>query len=380
MDLDILRLKVFCIVLTVLRKAIIVFSTEKCMPRDIYNINIESQLALVSPKELKSPLPVDDSLAVSIAGFRDEIVRILGHEDNRFLVIAGPCSIHDPAAAIDYAERLAILRRKYQESLNIVMRVYFEKPRTSLGWRGLIVDPYMDGSYNIHEGLKEARRLLIEIGRIGLPAGTEVLDPIIPQYIADLISWSAIGARTTESQTHREISSGLSMPVGFKNGTDGDLSKAANAVQSAQHSHSFIGIDQDGRTCIFNTFGNRSGHVILRGGSGGPNYYEEDIEQIESLLSDIGIKPSLVIDCSHANSGKEHSRQSRVLRAALDLRMRGHDSVRGVMLESNIVAGRQEIPENLSTLIYGLSITDACIGWDETEELIDRAASELKKI
>jgi len=349
------------------------------MPRDIYNVNIESQLALISPKELKTPLPVDDELAAAIFRFRNEIINILGYEDNRFLVISGPCSIHDPEAALDYAERLFVLREKYKDSLNIVMRVYFEKPRTTLGWRGFIVDPLMDDSYNIHEGLKEARRLLIEIGKIGLPAGTEVLDPIIPQYIADLISWSAIGARTTESQTHREISSGLSMPVGFKNGTDGDLSKAANAVHSAQHSHSFIGIDQDGRTCIFKTYGNKSGHVILRGGSSGPNYYEENIEEAERLLSDIGVNPSLVIDCSHANSGKDFRRQSRVMRAALDLRKRGHDSVRGVMLESNIVSGKQSIPENLSELVYGRSITDSCIGWDETEELIGRAASDLAK-
>ena len=349
------------------------------MPRDIYNVNIESRLALVSPKELKESLPVDDQLADVIVGFRNEIIRILNHDDDRFLVITGPCSIHDTNAAIDYAERLSRLREKYAENISIVMRVYFEKPRTSLGWRGLIVDPYMDGSYNIHEGLKEARRLLIEIGKIGLPAGTEVLDPIIPQYIADLISWSAIGARTTESQTHREISSGLSMPVGFKNGTDGDLAKAANAVQSAQHGHSFIGIDQDGRTCIFKTYGNRNGHVIIRGGSGGPNYYEEDIEQMEGLLADIGVNPSLLIDCSHANSGKNFSRQARVLRAALDLRLRGHNSVRGVMLESNIVPGRQDIPKNKADLVYGLSITDACIGWDETEELIGRVASEMRK-
>lgn len=349
------------------------------MPREIYNVNIESLLPLVSPMELKSDLSVDDALAAGIVGFRDEIVKILNHEDDRFLIIAGPCSIHDPDAAIDYAQRLANLRKKYSDTLNLVMRVYFEKPRTSLGWRGLIVDPFLDGSYKIHEGLKEARRLLIEIGKIGLPSGTEVLDPIIPQYIADLISWSAIGARTTESQTHREISSGLSMPVGFKNGTDGDLSKAANAVQSAQHGHSFIGIDQDGRTCILKTYGNRNGHIILRGGSSGPNYYEEDIENCEELLSDIGVTPSIVIDCSHANSGKQHNRQSRVFRGALDLRLRGHDSVRGVMLESNIFPGRQDIPENLSNLKYGISVTDACIGWEETEELISRAASELKK-
>ena len=347
------------------------------MPRDIYNVNIESQLPLVSPLNLKSALPVDNELAALIIGFRDDIIRILNHDDDRLLVIAGPCSIHDPDAALDYAGRLTALRDRYSDLMNIVMRVYFEKPRTSLGWRGFIVDPYLDGSYNIQEGLKEARRLLIEIGKMGLPAGTEVLDPIIPQYIADLISWSAIGARTTESQTHREISSGLSMPVGFKNGTDGDLSKAANAVQSAQHGHSFIGIDQDGRTCIFKTHGNRSGHIIMRGGSGGPNYYEEDIEKAEELLSDIGIKPSIVIDCSHANSGKDHKRQSRVFRAALDLRIRGHNSVRGIMLESNIVSGKQDISQNLSSLKYGLSITDACIGWEETEDLITRAAHEL---
>ncbi|MDF1567416.1 MAG: 3-deoxy-7-phosphoheptulonate synthase [Spirochaetaceae bacterium] len=344
------------------------------MPRDIYNVNIESQLPLLSPSVLKNALPVDDELALSIVSYRDEVIKILNHDDDRFLIIVGPCSIHDPDAAMEYARRLSKLRDRYAESLCIVMRVYFEKPRTSLGWRGLIIDPYMDGTYNIHEGLREARRLLIEINRLGLPAGTEVLDPIIPQYIADLISWSAIGARTTESQTHREISSGLSMAVGFKNGTDGNLTKAANAVQSAQHGHSFIGIDQDGRTCIFNSRGNRTGHIIMRGGSGGPNYYEEDIEKAEDLLSDIGVKPSVIVDCSHANSGKKHSRQSRVFRSVLDLRNHGRNSLRGVMLESNLMEGRQDLTGNLSTLKYGQSITDACIGWDETEDLISRAA------
>lgn len=347
------------------------------MPRSIYNVNIESQLPLISPQRLKDNLPVDDRITETIAGFRDEITRIIGHEDKRLLLIAGPCSIHDIDAALDYARRLKVLRDRYSGIMNIVMRVYFEKPRTILGWRGLIVDPHLDGSYDIETGLGEARRLLIEICRLGLPSGTEVLDPIIPQYIADLISWSAIGARTTESQTHREISSGLSMPVGFKNGTDGDLSKAVNAVQSAQHGHSFIGIDQDGRTCIFNTRGNRSGHIILRGGTGGPNYYEEHVEEAENLLSDIGVRPSIIVDCSHANSGKKHSLQSRVFRAALDIRLRGHDSLRGMMLESNINPGRQELTANISDMLYGVSITDACIGWAETEELIDRAASEL---
>ncbi len=349
------------------------------MPRDIYNVNIENQVPLVSPRELKEEYPVDDALVQSIVDGRETVSRILNHEDDRFLVITGPCSIHDPAAAIEYARKIADLREKYSDSLYIVMRVYFEKPRTSLGWRGLIVDPYLDGSYNIHEGLAEARRLMIDIGKMGLPMGSEVLDPIIPQYIADLISWAAIGARTTESQTHREISSGLSMPVGFKNGTDGDLTKAVNAVQSAQHGHSFIGIDQEGQTCIFTTRGNRYGHIIMRGGSGGPNYYEEDIEKAEDLMSGIGVLPSILIDCSHANSGKKHSRQARVFRAAADLRQRGHESVRGVMLESNLVAGRQEVGPDLSSLVYGKSVTDACVGWDETEELLAKAAEIFSK-
>ena len=344
------------------------------MPRDIYNVNIESQQALVSPGRLKEDLPVEDSLVQTIVDGRDSVSRILNHEDSRFMVITGPCSIHDPDAALEYAGKIASMREKYSDSLNIVMRVYFEKPRTSLGWRGLIVDPHLDGSYNIQEGLTLARRLLIDIGRMGIPVGSEVLDPIIPQYIADLISWAAIGARTTESQTHREISSGLSMPVGFKNGTDGDLTKAVNAVQSAQHGHSFIGIDQGGQTCIFRTHGNRYGHIIMRGGSNGPNYYEEDIEKAEDLMSGIGVLPSILIDCSHANSGKKYDRQARVFRAAMDLRLRGHDSIRGVMLESNLVAGRQDAGSDLSSLVYGKSITDACVGWEETEELIGRAA------
>ncbi|MCG8454003.1 MAG: 3-deoxy-7-phosphoheptulonate synthase [Spirochaetales bacterium] len=349
------------------------------MPRKIHNVNIESQFPLVSPMELKSALPVDDELAASVVENRRQVAAILNHEDDRLLMIVGPCSIHDTDAAMDYARKLALLAETHKEHIKVVMRVYFEKPRTSLGWRGLVVDPRMDGSYQISEGLREARRLMIQIGKLGLALGSEVLDPIIPQYIADLMAWSAIGARTTESQTHREISSGLSMPVGFKNGTDGDLGKAVNAVKSAREGHSFIGIDQSGRTCVFRTRGNRTGHIIMRGGSKGPNYYEEDIETAESLLAGIGAKPSILIDCSHANSGKDHQRQERVLRAALDLRVRGaHDSVRGVMLESNLLPGRQEASSCLSHLKYGVSITDACIGWDETEDLIHRTAQRLQ--
>ena len=349
------------------------------MIKQINNVNIENQFPLVSPGELKLAQPVDNALTGNIISYREEIIRILNHDDQRLLLIVGPCSIHDSDAALEYARRLKVLRNRYCETMSIVMRVYFEKPRTILGWRGLIVDPHLDGSYNISEGLHEARRLLIEINKIGIPVGTEVLDPIIPQYIADLVSWAAIGARTTESQTHREISSGLSMPVGFKNGTDGDLVKAVNAVRSAQHGHSFIGIDQEGRTCIFKSRGNRTGHIIMRGGNNGPNYYEEDIEKAEELLSDIGVNPSIIIDCSHANSQKRPDRQERVFRGALDLRERGKISMRGMMLESNLVAGRQEIGSIFSDLVYGQSITDACIGWDETADLLAIAVERFAK-
>jgi len=347
------------------------------MPKDVYNVNIKEQYPLISPKELKSLLPVSESLKNNVITFREEITAILNHEDRRMLFITGPCSVHDPEAALEYAEKLSVLRKRYIDSLYIVMRVYFEKPRTNLGWKGFIVDPYLDGSYDIQQGLKDARRLLTEITKMGLPSGNEVLDPIIPQYISDLVSWSAIGARTTESQTHREIASGLSMPIGFKNGTDGDLGKAVNAILSAQHSHSFIGIDQEGKTNIFKTRGNRTGHLIMRGGSGGPNYYEEDIEKAEDMLSAIGVKPSILIDCSHANSGKNPARQERVLRSALDLRAHGHESVRGIMLESNLFPGRQDLTGSLSSLKYGVSITDACIGWDETEKLINNSAEAV---
>ncbi|OQX28723.1 MAG: 3-deoxy-7-phosphoheptulonate synthase [Spirochaeta sp. LUC14_002_19_P3] len=343
------------------------------MKENVYNVNIISREPLVSPEELKLSLPIDE-IHDTIMQFRNEVEAILAHRDPRMLIIVGPCSIHDREAALDYARRLKVLRERYKETLNIVMRVYFEKPRTTLGWRGFVIDPGLDDSYKINEGLTQARRLLIDIARMEIPAGTEVLDPIIPQYISDLISWASIGARTTESQTHREIASGLSMPVGFKNGTDGDLTKAINAVQSARHSHSFIGIEQSGKVCVFNTRGNRTGHIIIRGGKSGPNYHEEDIERAENLLAHVGILPSIIIDCSHANSGKQYYKQARVLKAALRLREQGRTSIRGIMLESNLVAGRQDIPEDKTQLVYGQSITDACIGWEETEELLDMVA------
>lgn len=349
------------------------------MPREIYNVNILSQRPLISPEKLKTEHPFDDEIKNTIISFREEIVRILTHEDDRFLIITGPCSIHDMKSAVEYAQKLKVLRDRYKDTLNIMMRVYFEKPRTTLGWRGFIIDPYLDGSYNIQDGLKEARNLLLEMVETGIPVGTEVLDPVIPEYIGDLVSWAAIGARTTESQTHREIASGLSMPVGFKNGTDGDLNKAVNAILSAQHSHSFIGIDQRGQTCILNTQGNRTGHLIVRGGNSGPNYYEEDIIRAENSLTEAGVLPSILIDCSHANSGKQHKKQFRVFQAALDLRERGRNSVRGVMLESHLVAGRQDMTDNSFKLKYGQSITDSCIGWNETEMLLSMAAQRLSQ-
>jgi 3-deoxy-7-phosphoheptulonate synthase len=258
------------------------------------------------------------------------------------------------------------------------MRVYFEKPRTALGWRGMILDPHMDGSYRLEEGLRKARKLLLDINTMGLPCGSEILDPIVPQYISDLVSWAAIGARTTESQTHRELTSGLSMPVGFKNGTDGSMDVAINGIRSAMHPHSFIGIDKQGQTCVLNTMGNKTGHPILRGGKHGPNYYEEIIEDTEEVLMKEGLNPVVLIDCSHENSGKKYYRQERVMNSILDQRRRGRDSIVGFMLESNIHEGKQAIPEDLSMLAYGISVTDACISFETTSELLYSAHKLLK--
>ena len=344
-----------------------------------HNVNILDISPLINPKELKSQLPESLKNSERVAAFRKEIHQVLTREDTRLLVLVGPCSIHDTKAGYDYAQRLACLRQKYSDVLNIVMRVYFEKPRTTIGWRGLIVDPELDESYNLENGLKLARQLLLDIAELDLPAGTEVLDPIIPQYIAGLISWASIGARTTESQIHRELASGLSMPVGFKNGTDGDMLKAINAILSACSEHRFIGINQEGNTCIVTTRGNNTGHVIMRGGQSGPNYYAANIEKAEKLLEDKGILPSIIVDCSHANSGKLHDRQAGIFRAVLKLRMSGRIAIRGLMLESNIVPGRQDIGKEKSALVYGQSITDACIGWEETEELLGEAASLMRR-
>ncbi|MCX7787855.1 MAG: 3-deoxy-7-phosphoheptulonate synthase [Spirochaetes bacterium] len=341
------------------------------------DLRIVSSIPLVPPSQLKREFPMTEEANRTVVEGREVIGRIIKQKDPRVLAIVGPCSIHDPVAALDYARRLMELRTKILDKVYVVMRVYFEKPRTVLGWRGLIFDPGLDGSADIPRGLREARRLLLAINEMGLPAGSEILDPIVPQYITDLLAWASIGARTTESQTHREMASGLSMPVGFKNGTDGSLESAINAMTSSLNPHSFIGIDQEGMTSILRTRGNDSIHLILRGGKMGPNYYEENVERAEEMLKRSKLPEAIVVDCSHMNSGKNHSRQARVFHAFLNQRIRGRNSLIGFMLESNLFEGSQEIPKDLSNLKYGVSITDACIGWEETEKLLLEAYREL---
>ncbi len=341
------------------------------------DIRIVGVRKLMTPNLLKNELPITEDCARTVSDSRQIIQDILDLRDNRLLVIVGPCSIHDPDSAWEYAQRLVELQREVAQTLYLVMRVYFEKPRTSLGWRGLILDPDLDDSYDIEKGLKLARRLLLKITSLGLPAATEVLDPIVPQYIADLVSWAAVGARTTESQTHREMASGLSMPVGFKNGTDGSLENALHAILSAAQPRSFIGIDQDGETAILTTTGNPWGHLILRGGKEGPNYSAEHIRQaVEELLSR-RLRPFVMVDCSHGNSGKDFRRQPQVLESVIASKLAGLN-VGGIMLESHLQEGRQE-PGPLPQLRYGVSITDACLGWEDTREVLLRTADRLRR-
>ena len=334
----------------------------------------------ITPAELKAEFPITDKASETVFESRRVINRILTGEDKRILAIVGPCSIHSTESALEYAGKLLRLKEAYSERIYIAMRVYFEKPRTTIGWRGLIIDPELNGSYNINAGLREARKLLVRITEAGLPTASEMLDPIIPQFIADLISWASVGARTTESQTHRNMASGLSMPVGFKNGTDGSIQTAIDALQSAIHPHSFMGIDEDGRTCILHTSGNPSVHLILRGGRGGPNYYEEYVEEAEELMENTGLNPALLIDCSHANSGKNPAKQMRVLRSLMDQKKRHERIIRGFMLESNLLPGNQAIPEMVADLKYGVSITDGCVGWEATEEMLEFVWEEMGKL
>ena len=343
------------------------------------DVRVREAVPLLAPRELKTRLPLEEASRRTVIEGRETIAGIFRGDDPRMLAVVGPCSIHDPGAALEYAGRLQKLAAEVREQLYVVMRVYFEKPRTRLGWRGLILDPELDGTYAIDLGLERARTILRDITALGVPAGSEVLDPIVPQYIDDLVSWSSVGARTTESQTHREMASGLSMPVGFKNGTDGSIETALNAMASSLHPHSFIGINQSGDTCVINTTGNEHVHMILRGGRSGPNYHSWDIVRVEEMLRHNDLPLSILVDCSHGNSQKDHRNQNTVLREVVAQRVAGRRSIRGVMLESNLVAGRQQLSANPRELTYGQSITDACVGWDETVELLHWAAAELEQ-
>ncbi|URL07528.1 3-deoxy-7-phosphoheptulonate synthase [Avibacterium sp. 21-595] len=344
----------------------------------IHNVNIVNEKVLITPHELKEKLPLPQHLSHQIEQSRADIANIIHKKDNRLLVVIGPCSIHDPLSALDYAKRLKALSDELKNQLYIVMRVYFEKPRTTVGWKGLINDPKIDGSFDVEHGLHIARQLLLELAEMGLPLATEALDPITPQYMADLFSWSAIGARTTESQTHRELASGLSMAVGFKNGTDGSIATAINAMNASAMGHSFIGINQQGQVNLLNTAGNPNGHIILRGGKV-PNYQAEFIQQAEQELQKAGLAPAIMVDCSHGNSNKDYRRQPIVAQDVTQQIVNGNQSIIGVMLESHINAGNQSAEQPISEMQYGVSITDACIDWETSEKLLRQMAQDLSE-
>jgi 3-deoxy-7-phosphoheptulonate synthase len=347
------------------------------------NLNVVGFRSIISPHQLTAALPITQRAHDTCVLGRRAIRKILRRQDDRVLAVVGPCSVHDVDAAYEYAEKLHAVAKQVEDRLCVVMRVYFEKPRTIVGWKGLINDPHLDGSFDVSTGLTLARELLLQINELGMPAATELLEPITPQYIDDLISWAAIGARTTESQTHRQMASGLSMPVGYKNGTDGTLQVAIDAFRAAQSGHHFLGVDEDGKVCIVQTRGNRDGHIILRGGKGASNYDATTIAQAAGLLQQAGLPQTLMVDCSHANSGKKHENQAIVWREVFDQiatsRAAGQPSpIVGIMLESNLAPGRQDIPPNgRAGLEYGVSITDACLGWDDTEALLLEAHRRL---
>ncbi len=348
--------------------------------QDLENLNIDGFDRMPSPAEIHAALPVSDAVAATVAIGRRDLQRILSREDPRLMVVVGPCSIHDPVAGLDYAQRLKALADEVSDTLLLVMRVYFEKPRTTVGWKGFINDPRMDDSFHIEEGIRRSREFLIHIAELGLPAATEALDPISPQYLGDLIAWTAIGARTSESQTHREMSSGLSTPVGFKNATDGDLAAAINGILSASHPHSFLGINDQGLAAIVRTRGNAQGHLVLRGGSGRPNYDTVSISLAEVALRKAGLAENIVVDCSHANSLKNPRLQPLVLQDCAHQILRGNRSIIGVMAESFIEEGNQPIPADLSTLKYGCSVTDACLGWEDTVTMLRDTRMLLKDL
>jgi 3-deoxy-7-phosphoheptulonate synthase len=352
--------------------------TDPATPqRRLDNVNVVDVLPLVAPAELRRQQPLDERGAVAIAAARVAAGEIISRRDPRLLVVVGPCSIHDIAAAREYLQRLARVARELHGQLLIMMRVYFEKPRTTVGWKGLINDPHLDDSFDIESGLTQARGLLLDLARAGMPAATEALDPIVPQYLGDLISWYAIGARTTESQTHREMASGLSAPCGFKNGTDGDMEVAIQAMQAAITAHHFLGIDGDGRTAVIRTRGNRHSHVILRGGRQ-PNYDSASLAYCLKRLRENDLRQAIMVDCSHGNSNKDPERQGDVVRAVLAERAAGNAALIGVMLESNLEGGRQNLSAGGAGLRYGVSVTDACLDWARTELLLHEIACAVK--
>ena len=346
----------------------------------VEDLNIVSCSRLITPEELKRRLPLTARAADAVIKGRNVIKDILDRKDKRHFIVVGPCSIHDPVAAIEYGKRLRALSEKVRDTLHLVMRVYFEKPRSTIGWKGLINDPHLNGSFEIEEGLHIARQLLLDLSDLDLPLATEALDPISPQYLQDLISWSAIGARTTESQTHREMSSGLSCAVGFKNGTDGGLAVAVNALKSVRHPHNFLGIDPDGHVATVSTAGNPYGHIVLRGGGGKPNYDSVNVILCERALETAGIRPNIMVDCSHENSSKDPALQPLVVDNVTSQIIEGNTSIIGLMIESNIHQGNQPIPEDLANLKYGVSVTDACIDWETTEQSILHIEAELGKL
>ena len=348
--------------------------------KPVDNINVEAQEILVTPARLKLDVPMSDTANQVLTDSRQVIRDILDRKDHRVFIVVGPCSIHDVEAAMDYARRLRTLADEVSDTLYLVMRVYFEKPRTTTGWKGLINDPHMDDSFKIEDGLHIGRKLLLDILELGLPTSTEALDPISPQYMADCISWSAIGARTTESQTHREMASGLSSAVGFKNGTDGGLAVAVNALKSVSKPHSFLGINKEGQVAVIKTRGNTYGHVVLRGGSQGPNYDSVHVKLCEAELEKAGVSGNIVVDCSHANSSKQPELQPLVMENVTNQILEGNRSIVGLMLESHINKGNQPIPDDLSRLEYGVSVTDGCIDWDTTQSAIRNMRDTLKGV
>jgi 3-deoxy-7-phosphoheptulonate synthase len=344
------------------------------------DLNVVALDVMPTPDEVKAKLPLTEKAAETVVSGRRAIEAILDGRDHRLFAVVGPCSIHDPVAGLDYARRLRKLADELSSTMVMVMRVYFEKPRTSVGWKGFINDPYMDDSFRVDEGMERGRRFLLDVNEIGLPAATEALDPTAPQYLGDLIAWTAIGARTSESQTHREMSSGLSTPVGFKNGTDGDVETAVNAILSASHPHAFLGINGQGRSAVVRTRGNPYGHLVLRGGGGRPNFDTVSISLAEQALAKAKLPQNVVVDCSHANSWKKPEMQPLVMRDVVHQIREGNRSVVGFMVESFIEAGNQPIPEDLSKLKYGCSVTDGCVSWGTTEEMLRAAHQVLKEI